>query len=36
VVGEDPDIPRNAKKLPLVPAVNYFLRGLVKKKKKKK
>jgi hypothetical protein len=29
VVGEDPDIPRNASKLPLIPAVKLFLRGCV-------
>jgi hypothetical protein len=29
VVGEDPVIPRNAKKLPLIPAVKLFLRGYV-------
>jgi hypothetical protein len=29
VVGEDPDIPRNAYKLPPIPAVKLFLRGCV-------
>ena len=29
MVGEDPEIPRNAKKLPLIPAVKLFVRGCV-------
>jgi hypothetical protein len=29
MVGEDPDILRNASKLPLIPAVKLFLRGCV-------
>jgi hypothetical protein len=29
VVGEDPIIPRNARNLPLIPAVKLFLRGFV-------